>query len=278
MRQGRVAGEVGKEFSATPGCLRVRIGVIGGTGLYDWGPGESVDVETEFGNVAVTHHRRAQHQVFFVARHGRDHSLPAHRVDARPIIRALQAAHCDYVFAFFNVGALDPSLRAGDWAVLSDLIDLTSGRRRTFHDEEAVHVDLSRPFCPTARKALAESGRPKAAEELVYATTDGPRFETRAEAGMLAHAGAHVVGMTAGPEAALAREAGLCYAGVAFVANGSEAALPSAKDVQRRLARAAPHARAWADRAIGKLPASKRCDCAKAVIEASVARPRGHRR
>jgi purine nucleoside phosphorylase len=257
--------------------VRLRVGVIGGTGLYDWGPGERVEVETEYGPVDVTHHRRPKADVFFLPRHGGGHEVPAHRVDARPLVRALAAAHVDYVVAFFNVGALDATLRPGQWLVPADLIDGTHARPRTFHDERAVHVDLARPFCPHARAALVAAAPPGTRDGGVYATTDGPRFETAAESRLLRAAGADVVGMTAGPEAALAREAGLCYAGVAFVANASGRPLASTKDLQRRLALQAPAARSWVERTIPRLPARKRCDCATAAARGTLATPTGAR-
>lgn len=258
--------------------MALRIGVIGGTGMYDWGPGQAVDVETEFGLVPLTYHKRPKGEVFFLARHGRDHVVPAHRVDSRIHVRALEAAHADYLVSFYNAGALEARVPSGSWLVLDDLVDLTHGRPRTFHDGDAFHVDLARPFCPQLRAALHSSAPPHARTGGTYATTDGPRFETAAEARMLRASGADVVGMTAGPEVALAREAGICTAGIAFVANAAGRPAPPAREVQRRFARAVPTARSWIDRAFAALPARKRCDCAAAARGASLAVARGRAR
>jgi len=242
----------------------LRIGVIGGTGLYEWGPGEAVEIDTEFGPANATFHKSGQAEVVFLPRHGPRHDVPAHRVDSRVHVRAMKAARVDYVVGVFNTGTLSPSLKPSQWLVLDDLIDTTQARPRTFDEGPTVHVDFARPFCSQARKALVSSAPAQTLDHGVYATTQGPRFETAAEARLLRSWGADVAGMTAGPEAALAREAGLCYAGLAFVANGADEEGLRAQVIQRRLATAARALRAWVLRATSRLPVRKSCDCSTA--------------
>lgn len=253
--------------------MKRRVAVIGGTGFYDWGPGEAIELETEHGPVSLTHHPMRSSDLFFLPRHGPDHALPPHRINYRAHIRALRALHADWVIALFNAGGLDPRLRPGEWAVPHDVLDFTNGRNVTFHDERAVHVDMNEPYCPHIRAALISSGPATTHDQGTYAATEGPRFETQAELRLLRLAGADLVGMTGVPEVTLAREAGLCYGAVCFVANASTKASSrslSAQALQRAPTRHARLLHAWIERAITRLPAAKRCRCGQASRHAEL--------
>lgn len=258
-----------------------RIGVIGGTGFYAWGPGEDLEIETPYGAEHLTYHRRAGTDLFFLPRHGPRHERPPHRINARAQIRALEAARVDFLIGVFNVGAVDPTLRAGQWVVADDYLDWTTTRTRTFFDDRAIHVDASEPFCSHLREALLSTGGSNVRPRGVYAAVEGPRLETRAEREALRALGAHVVGMTGVPEFSLAREAGLCYGALCFVANATRERTPAtAQRIRDRLAGQKQVARRWLERAFAKLPNRKRCGCASRARGAALgpeARPRGHR-
>ena len=163
--------------------------------------------------------------IWFLARHGDPHRIPPHRINYRANIHALRTLGVDSVLAINAVGGVSAELPAGSMLVPDQLIDYTWGRAHTFSDGGSAplrHIDFTRPFDGPLRERLLDAGR-RAGHELVdggcHAVTQGPRLETAAEVAQLAAAGCAVVGMTAMPEAALAREAGIDYASLCVVAN-----------------------------------------------------------
>ncbi len=157
-------------------------------------------------------------------RHGLPHRLAPHRVNYRANIQALADAGVQHVVALHTVGGIDPALQPGDLLLPTDVIDYTYAREHTFFgDAPVVHITADTLFDPMLRERLAgcasQQGIPLAPGEHTYACTQGPRFETPAEVRRLHLDGATVVGMTALPEAALAKERGLSYASVCLVVN-----------------------------------------------------------
>jgi 5'-methylthioadenosine phosphorylase len=250
----------------------MRIGVIGGTGVYAWGSGEELVLETEHGDVPVTYRREGRHEIVFLPRHGPHHERAPHAVPHRAHVRALAAARVEYAIGIFNVGALDPAILPGSWVVPDDLLDLAPGAESALHGPRPFHVDMTEPFCPTLRMALLAAAKGRVRDGGVYATTAGPRFETRAEARALRALGADVVGMTCGPEAALAREAGLCYGALAFVASPAAGlgAGASATELQQLLGRHVVRLRSWVARAGERLPVTKSCACQRRRVGAAL--------
>jgi 5'-methylthioinosine phosphorylase len=208
--------------------MQLDFAVIGGTGLYALD--ELIDVErqsydTRYGapSDALTIGTWQNKRVAFLARHGSAHTIAPHRVNYRANIAALKAAGVSHVVAVNAVGGIThgPCVLV----VCDQLIDYTAGRLSSFSDFEAEkveHIDLSEPYSQALRQALiAAAARANVAVQTqgCYACTQGPRLETRAEIAKLKRDGNDVVGMTAMPEAALAREAGLQYASLSVVAN-----------------------------------------------------------
>lgn len=243
-----------------------RVGIIGGTGfsaLTD--KTEPLSIETPWGDVVVGHQRGGEPgedlDVFYLRRHGPQH-VPPHRIVHRANIEALARCRVDAIFALNAVGALAEFLEPGSLLVPDDYMDLRR-HHETFHDADAVHVDVSEAYCPSLRALLVDTARAEGAPARdggVYVATDGPRLETRAEVRALRSLGGSVVGMTGCPEAALARERGLCYASLCLVTNpaagvaagplsaaqlkaGAEALGPLALRVALRAARAVAHDR-----------------------------------
>jgi len=174
---------------------------------------------------ALTFGSIAGREVVFLARHGYGHTIPPHQVNYRANIWALHAQGVSNVVAIAAVGGIRSDLAPGALVVPDQIIDYTHGRAGTFFtggDSGVRHIDFTLPYCPTLRAACLAAGR-QAGEMLldggVYAATQGPRLETAAEIDRLERDGADMVGMTGMPEAALAREIGLCYATLAVVAN-----------------------------------------------------------
>lgn len=164
-------------------------------------------------------------EIAFLARHGEGHSIAPHEINYRANIQALKEAGVREVVSIATVGGIRADFGPGALVVPSQLIDYTWGRRSTFFEgpgASVTHVDFTEPYSANLRAkilAAARSCGEAVADGGVYAVTQGPRLETAAEIVRLERDGADLVGMTAMPEAVLAREAGLDYAAVAVVAN-----------------------------------------------------------
>ena len=153
-------------------------------------------------------------------RHGWNHEYAPHRINYRANLALLEGLGVRTVLAIHTVGGILESLPPGALVVPDQLIDYTWGRESTFGgDGDVRHIDFSDPFDADLR-ALMCAGVPTALEPRgVYGCTQGPRLETRAEIARMARDGCTVVGMTAMPEAALARELGMRYASLCLVVN-----------------------------------------------------------
>jgi 5'-methylthioadenosine phosphorylase len=189
--------------------------IIGGTGigyLLQTGGGEPVEAATQFG---ILYAVRRKDGIYVVARHGPGHGLPPHKVPYKSISAGLIALGVDRCLSSGAVGSLDPSLRPGDLAAVSDFIDL-SGRNVTMFEQGVHHTDFSSAITPTILKKLLAAG---ADRSVVYACMNGPRYETPAEIRMLRAMGADVVGMTVATEAVVMREMGIEYGCLAIISN-----------------------------------------------------------
>lgn len=197
--------------------------VIGGSGLYALLPdAEEHVVDTPYGppsdpiTVATVGGRR----VAFLPRHGRDHRFPPHRIPYQANIFALRELGVGQIIAPCAVGGLRADLGPGTFVVPDQLIDRTSGRRQTFYDTGAVHVNFADPYCPVGRAATLESTQRHgiaAVDGGTMVVVEGPRFSTRAESRAYAAIGGTIINMTGHPEAVLARELALCYSAIALV-------------------------------------------------------------
>lgn len=206
------------------------IALIGGTGLEQL-PGARLvanrAVDTPFGEPSAELQRFDIHgrTVWFLSRHGSDHRIAPHRVNYRANLWAVQAVGCSEVVALNAVGVIDDSAPPGGLALPVQIIDYTWGRESTFFDgvhAPLQHIELTDPYSESLRQRLRAAGVSAGialVDDAVYAATQGPRLETRAEIDRLERDGATIVGMTGQPEAALARELGLEYACVALVVN-----------------------------------------------------------
>jgi 5'-methylthioadenosine phosphorylase len=206
------------------------LAIIGGTGLTQLSNLEVTRrevVRTPYGEPsgALTFGSIGGNEVVFLARHGYGHTIPPHMVNYRANIWALHTRGVTQVVSVASVGGIRADLGPGVIGVPSQIIDYTWGRRSTFHEGEdraVVHIDFTQPYCEPLRQrilAAATAASQPVFDGGVYAASQGPRLETAAEIDRLERDGADMVGMTGMPEAALAREIGLCYAAIAVVAN-----------------------------------------------------------
>lgn len=202
-------------------------GIIAGTAIYhipDLEMNEKT-VNTPYGEVQLSQGTGEDDDLYFLPRHGADHSIPPHRVNYRAHLKAFEVLGVDKILAAYAVGSINPTIPPLSLVAVNDFIDFTSGRESTYYDggsEGVKHVDMSQPFCPALREALLERApdfdltiRPSG----VYVASNGPRLETPAEIAMFQQWGGDVIGMTAVPECVLAKELDICFAGVGFSVN-----------------------------------------------------------
>jgi 5'-methylthioadenosine phosphorylase len=160
-------------------------------------------------------------QLAFLARHGRGHHLNPSEIPYRANIFALKSLGTEHVLSVSAVGSLKEALQPLTAVIPDQIIDQTRVRPRTFFEEGVVaHIGMADPFCQSLRDTLREQLTPitdKVAMDGTYLCIEGPQFSTRAESNLYRSWGASIIGMTAMPEARLAREAGLCYATLAMV-------------------------------------------------------------
>jgi 5'-methylthioadenosine phosphorylase len=206
------------------------LAIIGGSGLTWLATLQGTrrkTVRTPYGRPSAALHigRLQGRDVVFLARHGDPHTLPPHAVNYRANLWALHALKVKNIVAVATVGGIRADLGPGTLVVPDQIIDYTHGRHSTYsgaRGKGVMHVDFTHPYCEALRKRLigsaAAAGEPVVAGG-TYAATQGPRLETAAEINRLERDGADMVGMTGMPEAALARELGLCYAAITVVVN-----------------------------------------------------------
>jgi 5'-methylthioinosine phosphorylase len=206
------------------------LSVIGGTGLTQLANLEITHrqvIRTPYGEPsgALTFGKIREREIIFLARHGYGHTIPPHQVNYRANIWALHAQGAKEVLSVNSVGGIQAALKPGTIAFPDQIIDYTYGRNHTYFEgshETVTHVDFTYPYCASLRSRCIEASRVAGVAIIdrgVYGAVQGPRLETKAEIDRLERDGATMVGMTGMPEAALAREMGLCYAAIAVVAN-----------------------------------------------------------
>ncbi len=201
----------------------VRIGVIGGTGLYDMPLDDRREVEigTPFGKPSdiVTIGSLDGAPVAFLPRHGRGHRILPTEIPARANIHALKQLGVERLISVAAVGSLREEIAPLHLVVPDQAIDRTRLRESTFFGEGlAAHIAFADPFCPELSERLAAASRASGATVHrggALIVMEGPAFSTRAESNLYRSWGASIIGMTTLPEAKLAREAEMCYATLA---------------------------------------------------------------
>ena len=203
-----------------------RLGVIGGSGLYELEGLENRrwnEVETPWGapSDAILTGELEGVEMAFLPRHGRGHTIPPGELNARANIAALKQLGCTDLLSISAVGSLQEALSPGTFVVVDQYIDRTVARPSSFFGPGIVaHVSLADPVCPRLSDIAFRAGQTSGATMVqggTYVAMEGPQFSTRAESRMFRSWGCDVIGMTGMPEARLAREAELPYACVGMV-------------------------------------------------------------
>ena len=258
-----------------------RIGIVGGSGLYTMGgvtKAESVDVDTPFGKTSdsIILGLLGGERVAFLPRHGRHHHINPTGLPARANIYALKILGVERIISVSAVGSLKEELRPLNLVVPDQVIDRTRQRVNTFFEDNLVaHIAFAHPFCMELSSLLHQAGLDSGATTHLggtYVVMEGPAFSTIAESRMYRSWGADIIGMTALPEAKLAREAEICYATLACVTDydcwreGEEAV--TVEMVVATLKKNIATSQDVLSRLIPKIPTDRKCSCGSALKDA----------
>jgi 5'-methylthioadenosine phosphorylase len=266
--------------------LQAKIGVIGGTGLYD-AEGltdiEKVSLDTPFGKPSdtIAIGTLEGQRVAFLPRHGQGHTIPPTEIPQRANIYALKSLGVEHVIAINSVGSFKSKIKPGDLLIPNQLIDRTCQRINTFFNDGIVaHIQFAQPFCQPLSKLLYHSAKEAGASvhsKGTYMVMEGPVFSTQAESQLHRSWGADVIGMTALPEAKLAREAEICYAIIACSTDYDswhKTEEPVSVDViLSTMRRNIDTAKKIIKLAVSRIPRRQDCDCATALKGAIVTTP-----
>jgi len=262
------------------------LAILGGSGLYSM-PGitdtKELDLETPFGkpSAPVVVGMLEERRVAFLARHGIGHHITPSEVNNRANIYALKLLGAERVVSISACGSLREDFAPGHIVIPDQLFDNTKGRAHTFFGEGLVaHVGTADPFCQELSaqlvKAVAQTGATVHSGG-AFITIEGPRFSTKAESNTFRGWGMSIIGMTASPEAFLAREAEMCYAVMAHVTDYdvwhiSEAPV-TVEMVIQILNKNTTVAQQAIRNLVRSLPARRACKCGSALADALITNP-----
>jgi len=262
------------------------IGIIGGSGLYALDALEDaqwIAVDTPWGPPSdeILFGRIGEVRLRFLPRHGRGHRLPPSDVNARANIDALKRAGCSDIVAISSVGSLREALAPGRFVAVEQFVDRTRARAVSFFGPGLVaHVSLADPVCPRLSAIAAqavEAAGGEVSRGCTYLAMEGPQFSSRAESHLFRKWGCDVIGMTAMPEARLAREAELPYALLGMVTDYDcwrEGEEVDAATILRVMHANAEAARAALRHFVKKLPAEREASPIDRALDGAIVTPR----
>lgn len=210
------------ETSSKPSAT---VGVFGGSGFYSFLSGDTreVKVDTPYGapSDAITLATIGSKTVAFLPRHGKNHTIPPHKINYRANLWAMKSLGVTDIIGPNACGSLQSRVKPGDFVVCDQFVDRTSGRADTFYDGPIVtHVSAAEPYCPVLREHAIASCR---AENITVHETgtvvviNGPRFSTKSESRWFGSQGWEVINMTQYPESYLARELEISYVNISLI-------------------------------------------------------------
>ncbi len=255
------------------------IGIIGGTGVYDQESFEDikeVKIYTPFGEtsdlISVGTYKNVK--VAFIPRHGKNHTIPPHRVNYRANVWALKQLGVKRIIASAAVGSLREDYVPGTFVIPDQFIDRTKKRLDTFYEGGQVcHISAADPFCQQLRQFFITTAQKigiDAKKTGTYVCVEGPRFSTRAESRLFQMWKADLVGMTLYPECILAREAELCYVSICMVTDYDVwAENPvSTKEVIEKAKESNEKLKKLILEALPNMPKTRDCVCSSALKDA----------
>ncbi|MCX6709447.1 MAG: S-methyl-5'-thioadenosine phosphorylase [Candidatus Woesearchaeota archaeon] len=257
----------------------LRIGIIGGTGVYDPNILKSVEklkMHTPYGAPSdfLTKGILDGKEIIVLPRHGEKHILNPSNVNYLANIWAMKELGVKRIFSVSAVGSLKEDVKPGELVFPDQFIDLTKFRKNTFYDGQQVcHVSSAEPFCPEMRKILIET-----AEELsipyhpkgTCVVIEGPRFSSRAESAVFRSWNADIINMTMFPEVILARESEICYANISMVTDYDawKKHAVANTDVLKTMKENIEKVRIILSKAIPKVREERKCVCSSALKDA----------
>lgn len=260
-----------------------KIGVIGGSGLYDI-PGLRVIAEraiaTPYGEPSARFviGEIAGVEVAFLPRHGVPHHIAPHKINYRANIMGFKSLGVERIISVSATGGINPSIAPGEIVLLDQVIDTTQGMRQaTFYDEdEVVHIDFTEPYCPELRGSVTAGSKIaglQIVEKGTYVCVNGPRLESKAEIRLHAASGGDVIGMTGMPEAALARELEICFSGICLITNyaaGVSTEPLSATEVVEKMKESGGKIKSLLKEVLKLIPLDRNCPCKDSLKDAKV--------
>jgi 5'-methylthioadenosine phosphorylase len=266
------------------GERKVLVGVFGGSGLYTFlKEVEEIKVETPYGppsdKIALAEVEGKT--VAFLPRHGREHTLPPHRINYRANLWAMKELGVQYILGPCAAGSLQPHIHPGDLVICDQFVDRTWGRADTFYDGPiTTHISAAEPYCPKLRELAvvkAQQAGFRVHPRGTVVVIQGPRFSTRAESRWFSSMGWEVINMTQYPECILARELGICYVNLSLITDydvgveGKPEIKPvTHEEVLRVFAENTEKLRRLLLAIIAELPEERECLCANALAEARI--------
>lgn len=255
------------------------IGVFGGSGLYSLlDKVEEVKVETPYGapsdRIALA--QLNGKKVAFLPRHGKDHSLPPHKIPYRANLWAMKELGVKQIIGPCAAGSLKNDVKPGEFVICDQFVDRTSGRIDTFYDGPVTtHVSAADPYCKKLRVVAIEACKDlkiPAKKTGTVVVIQGPRFSTRSESKWFASQSWEVINMTQYPECYLARELEMCYVNISLITDydvGAEGTLPvSHEEVIRVFNDNNDKVKNLIFEMIKRMKPSEPCECRKALENA----------
>jgi 5'-methylthioadenosine phosphorylase len=271
--------------SAT-GAPSVRIGIIGGSGLYNM-PGlerpREVRVKTPFGDPsdALVVGTLEGKSVAFLARHARGHRFTPTEINYRANVHAMKQLGVERIISVSAVGSLQEDLKPLDFLIPDQFFDRTRHRVSTFFGDGVVaHVGFDKPVCPQLAGVLGaacDAAKVRTHKDGTYICMEGPQFSTLAESHVYRQLRFHVIGMTNLTEAKLAREAEICYSTVAMITDYDcwhpEHSSVTLEEIISNLNKNAENAQNVIREAVRTMPAERACKCGRALAHAIITDP-----
>jgi 5'-methylthioadenosine phosphorylase len=259
----------------------VRLGVIGGSGVYDMeglADIEEVRSDTPFGapSDAIVVGALSGRRVAFLPRHGRGHRISPTELNSRANIFALKSLGVQRIVSISACGSLREDYAPRHIVIPDQIFDRTRQRPLTFFGQGlVVHISFAEPFCPDLSEALYQAVKATGAvvhKGGAFVAIEGPRFSTKAESNVFRRWGMDIIGMTAVPEAQLAREAEICYVTMAHVTDydvwHEAEETVTVEAVVKNLLANAEVARQAIRELVPELPEERKCDCQHALRDA----------
>ncbi|GBE04087.1 MAG TPA: S-methyl-5'-thioadenosine phosphorylase [Nitrospirae bacterium] len=260
-----------------------KIGLIGGSGLYDikgFILKQKKTVTTPYGKPSDQYliGKIGNTEIVFLPRHGKKHNMPPHMINYRANIWGFKKLSVDRIISISAVGGIKKGFKPGDIVVLDQIMDMTRNRKSTFYDGKGgvVHIDFTEPYCPELRDIILKAGK-QARISLKnggnYVAVEGPRLETASEIKGFKLLGGDVVGMTGMPEASLAREAAICYSGISVVANyaaGISKTKLTVPEVMEAMNASTEKLKQLLKKTFSLISEERKCTCKDALKEAKI--------